>query len=133
MRYAKGICWIGDCRIPFNADDKFDIRRYNEYHDTFSSYEDRGSAQGKYEVNEPNQQGRFTPNLLVCDDMLNDGVVSKSSKNNIRKSDGFNKNAYGIGIGIKEGENNGEYGDKGTNSRYYDLDKWFDKVIHEIQ
>ena len=26
-----------------------------------------------------------------------------------------------------------QYNDKGTNSRYYDLDKWFDKVIDEIQ
>jgi hypothetical protein len=27
----------------------------------------------------------------------------------------------------------GGFSDKGTNSRYYDLDKWFDKVIDEIQ
>jgi hypothetical protein len=25
------------------------------------------------------------------------------------------------------------YGDSGSSSRYYDLDKWFDKVIDEIQ
>ena len=30
-------------------------------------------------------------------------------------------------------KNNVEYqGDKGTNSRYYDLDKWFDKIINEL-
>ena len=119
--------WLDDCRIPFNADDKFDIRRYNEYHDTFSSYEDRGSADGKYVVNEPNQQGRFTPNLLVCDDMLNDGTITKQSNRFYTEGTG-GQGFYGVqSNGIKQS------GDKGTNSRYYDLDKWFDKIIDEIQ
>jgi hypothetical protein len=49
------------------------------------------NPQTTYEVNEPDTKGRFTPNLLVCDDMLNDGVISKSGKNTIRKSNGFIK------------------------------------------
>jgi hypothetical protein len=126
MRYSKGIMWLDDCRIPFVDDDipsggygKATIGYGNEY-------EYKGGA-GKTE-----QQGRFTPNLLVCDDMLNDGSMTKSGKNNIRKSDGFNKNVYGIGIGIKEGDNNGDYGDKGSSSRYYDLDLWFDKMLERL-
>jgi hypothetical protein len=130
MRYSKGIMWLDDCRIPFNADDKFDIRRYNEYHDTFSSYEDRGSADGKYVVNEPNQQGRFTPNLLVCDDMLNDGSVSKSQKTNGVNVGRF-PNTIKTGVEYQKEYERG-FTDKGTNSRYYDLDKWFDKVINEL-
>jgi hypothetical protein len=125
MRYAKGVMWLDDCRIPFNADDKFDIRRYNEYHDTFSSYEDRGSAEGKYEVNEPNQQGRFTPNLLVCDDMLNDGSVSKSNSGGISSGNNFG------GLTQKHRDRKG-VDDKGTNSRYYDLDTWFNKIIEGL-
>jgi hypothetical protein len=127
MRYSKGIMWLDDCRIPFNADDKFDIRRYNEYHDTFSSYEDRGSADGKYVVNEPNQQGRFTPNLLVCDDMLNDGTITKQSKRTYKptehKGSLFGNSSQGHGEGI---------GDSGSSSRYYDLDLWFDKMIDKL-
>ena len=130
MKYAKGIMWLDDCRIPFNADDKFDIRRYNEYHDTFSSYEDRGSAEGKYIVNEPNQQGRFTPNLLVCDDMLNDGSSSQYGKKVNYNNSTFKEGLYGFEC---KAEAPFMYGDKGTNSRYYDLDKWFDKVIDEIR
>ena len=135
MRYSKGICWIGDCRIPFVDADKekinFDRPRLRE-----GSFDESYNGHWSFknlDVKEYNQQGRFTPNLLVCDDMLNDGVISKSGKNTIRKSNGFNKNAYGIGIGIKEGDNNGEYGDSGSSSRYYDLDKWFDNIIDEIQ
>jgi hypothetical protein len=124
MKYSKGIMWLDDCRIPFVDEGDIPIGGYGSASIGYGDeYEYSGGA-GKSK-----QQGRFTPNLLVSDDMLNDGIIYKSGKNKIRKSDGFNKNAYGIGIGIKEGENNGEYGDKGTNSRYYDLDKWFDKVI----
>ena len=127
MRYSKGIMWLADCRIPFEADDKFDIRRYKEYHDTFSSYENTGSADGKYEVNEPDTKGRFTPNLLVCDDMLNDGVITKQSKRTYKPTEhqgslfGNSPQAHGEGIG-----------DSGSSSRYYDLDKWFDKIIKEL-
>ena len=131
--------WLDDCRIPFvdgndipQATTQRDSEEMNHKTKELLGYEKWGVGMDldvKRVPYEQNQQGRFTPNLLVCDDMLNDGVISKSGKNNIRKSDGFNKNAFGIGVGIKEGDNNGEYGDKGTNSRYYDLDKWFDKVI----
>jgi hypothetical protein len=123
MRYSKGVSWFNDCRIPFVENDKptggFGAARIgygNEY-----------DYDGK--CNEANTQGRFPANILVSDDMLNDGVISKAGNNKKRTSNGFNKNVYGIGMGIKVGENNGEYGDKGSNSRYYDIDKWFNNLI----
>jgi hypothetical protein len=72
-------------------------------------------------------QGRFTPNLLVCDDMLNDGSVSKAGeyKGEGSKSGGIWNNSTGKPAGL-------EYGDKGSNSRYYDLDLWFDKMIEKL-
>ena len=126
--YSKGISWFDDCRIPFNSNDKFDIRRYNEYHDTFSSYEDRGSADGKYEVNEPNKQGRFPANLLVCDDMLNDGNIT-SQNTGVRKNTGYKTNGWYNGHNDKKPIIT--QGDKGTTSRYYDIDKWFNNLISE--
>ena len=128
MKYAKGVCWVDDTRIPFidesdvpNDMDKTHLDGRNFYTQVYNGF-----------MYQQNKEGRYTPSLLVCDDMLNDGVISKSGKNTIRKSDGFNKNAYGIGIGIKQGENNGEYGDKGSSSRFYDLDLWFNKVINNL-
>ena len=129
MKYSKGICWIGDCRIPF-VDNNEIPKKSNDGFKNWASYYQR-NWEGSKDLF-PNQQGRFTPNLLVCDDMLNDGVIGKSGKNTIRKSNGFNKNAYGIGIGIKEGDNNGEYGDSGSSSRYYDLDKWFEIMLERL-
>ena len=124
--------WLDDCRIPYQNGIE------NEFSETYLR-----SGHGKSQGNDlilnisgnkrdgvyVNTQGRFTPNLLVCDDILNDGSVSKS---------GFNPKAeikqYGGGNfgGGKTNDNGVDYGDKGTNSRYYDLDKWFDNIIDNL-
>jgi hypothetical protein len=67
-------------------------------------------------------QGRFPANILVCDDMLNDGIINKSS---IRKTTGKKKDNILKNIG----DTAGGFNDKGSNSRYYDIDKWFENLI----
>ena len=128
MKYSKGICWISDCRIPFV--DEGDIKsQARAFTDGSSSHKGQawnnhlGWEGSKGEANPTNTQGRFTPNLLVCDDMLNDGSVSKT--NDGKRHNKTTQMFYGKGEHYYTG-------DKGTNSRYYDLDKWFDKVIDEI-
>lgn len=122
--YSKAISWISDCRIGFED-------RQNQQkifaNNIGGVYKETNSSKNEY----VSVRGRFPANILISDDMLNDGVVSKSGNNKIRSSDGFNKNAYGIGIGVKVGDNNGEYGDKGSNSRYYDIDKWFEQILND--
>ena len=128
MRYSKGICWVDDTRIPFvdevdldNACNKNHQQgKYNT--DFFESY---------YKRNGSDTKGRFTPSLLVCDDMLNDGSVSKSQKTNGVNIGRF-PNTIKTGVKYQKEYERG-FDDKGTNSRYYDLDKWFDKVINEIR
>ena len=131
MRYSKGIMWLDDCRIPFVDSDKetinFDRPRVR------ASVNDEWILKQAHDYTNPehkeyNTQGRFTPNLLVCDDMLNDGVITKQSKRTYKPTEhsgslfGNSPQAHGVGIG-----------DSGSSSRYYDLDKWFDKIIDEIQ
>tara|TARA_B110000503_G_scaffold127881_1_gene198138 strand:- start:137 stop:529 length:393 start_codon:yes stop_codon:yes gene_type:complete len=130
MSYSKGVSWIGDCRIPFVDSDKetinFDRPRLREKKDWVY---DLGTTWENPDVKEYNQQGRFTPNLLVCDDMLNDGNVSKTGFNpnaNIKQYRGGN---FGGG---KTNDNGINYSDKGSSSRYYDLDMWFNKMIDEL-
>ena len=90
--YSKGIMWLDDCRIPF-VDEVRTIPVHSEDKKTDETlFGLHPTIQHKREIT---TQGRFTPNLLVCDDMLNDG-------------------------------------DKGTNSRYYDLDLWFDKMLERL-
>lgn len=70
--------------------------------------------------------GRFPANLLVSDDMLNDGVITKQNPRKYKPTDnnasffGNLAQAYGEGIG-----------DSGSSSRYYDIDKWFDNLIND--
>ena len=117
--------WLDDCRIPFTEDGGWGKRHNQEYPEWKGA---KNFTHGEQHL-EQNDKGRFTPNLLVCDDILNDGSVTKS---------GFNPKAeikqYGGGNfgGGKTNDNGVDYGDKGTNSRYYDLDKWFDKIIDSL-
>jgi hypothetical protein len=140
MKYSKGVSWTDDCRIPY----------LNGIEGEFSeSYLRSGVSKSKgndlilnISGNKRdgvyvNQQGRFTPNLLVCDDMLNDGRITKTtaSKGHIRKGNVLGDTRtpvaagqFGDGAWI-EGTN---INDKGSSSRFYDLDLWFNKVIDEI-
>lgn len=123
--------WLDDCRIPF-VDGGWGIRKNSKNEKKHNDY-------GHNKIDQlQNSQGRFTPNLLVCDDMLNDGSVSKKTTPKITQ--------VGIGRGVignhdgrkkitkaKEGmEMLRSVGDKGTNSRYYDLDLWFDKMLEKL-
>ncbi len=121
--------WLDDTRIPFVDSDKetinFDRPRVR------ASVNDEWILKQAHDYTNPehkeyNTQGRFTPNLLVCDDMLNDGTITKATAAGKKGKSGFVN-------GYESGDYDIPYGDKGTNSRYYDLDKWFDKVIDEIQ
>ena len=127
--------WLDDCRIPFV--DEGDIKsQARAFTDGSSSHKGQawnnhlGWEGSKGEANPTNTQGRFTPSLLVCDDMLNDGSVGVSSSK--ERKNKLQQNIYGSGKGIPPKTSKG-FDDKGTNSRYYDLDKWFNKVINEIR
>lgn len=124
--YSNGICWIDDCRIPFV--DEGDIKSA-----TPGSLNASGefSSFGFKSGNELNTQGRFPANILVSDDMLNDGVISKS----VKGRNDIGSSTYGGNslLNSKTKMNNTDRGfnDKGTNSRYYDIDKWFDKILND--
>jgi len=120
MRYSKGIMWLDDCRIPFVGESDITINHNTQPGSFVGSF---GSSETKYKEN---TQGRFTPNLLVCDDMLNDGSFTKTKqKNKITKN---TKQMFNYSTQREYPEIN----DKGTNSRYYDLDLWFDKMLERL-
>jgi len=128
MRYSKGVMWLDDCRIPF-VDERDLQKRLDEENSRKSDKIREGFSKTKAIPN-LEQQGRFTPNLLVCDDMLNDGSVSKGNKPAKR-----NKNyRYSMDYGLKvfDGMDIIGYADTGSSSRFYDLDMWFDKMIESL-
>jgi hypothetical protein len=123
--YSKGVSWIDDCRIPFVDEVNFDkiANRKdgpyggNSYHESITRHT---NDKGDY-----NTQGRFPANILVSDDMLNDGVITKSGNG---KSNTYDKNWIHYGGKYKQ-RRNADIGDKGSNSRYYNIDKWFENLI----
>ena len=64
--------------------------------------------------------GRHPANLLVCDDILNDGRLLTSKK---CKAEYVEDNMFGSNV-RRAAEKT--YNDSGSFSRYFDLDKWFD-------
>jgi hypothetical protein len=130
MSYAKGISWIDDCRIPF-VDEK-DKGNFNNNSDginrqkssnTMETYMNNKSIVGSHNINDTRQQGRFPANLLVCDNMLNDGIITKQNPRKYNNK-GDNKIFVGAGKGV-----NYANGDSGSSSRYYNIDKWFENLL----
>ena len=120
--YSKGISWINDCRIPFVDGDK--TVNHNTVPGSFV-----GSVGYSEKIYHENTTGRFPANILVSDDMLNDGVVNGGgSYSGIKKRKRINHfTERGEQYGNAESPDN--YGDKGSNSRYYNIDKWFNNLI----
>ena len=125
IKYSKGIMWLDDCRIPFvDETEKEGVCKSDKNIKTWNV--DWGIF--IYNRTGGDTKGRFAPSLLVCDDMLNDGSVGKS---NDHKWIGEDTSAI---YGKYENRTRTQvYSDKGTNSRYYDLDLWFDKLINELK
>ena len=133
MRYSKGICWIDDTRIPFVDEGDKSIFNYNSEginrQKTSEAIFSNIKIIGDHSLDDTRQQGRFTPNLLVCDDVLNDGNITQNNKNNKEWSLEYDNNAvhnYIKKVGVSR------FNDKGSNSRYYDLDLWFNHLINKL-
>ena len=130
MNYSKGISWFNDCRIPFV--DESDNNTTRERYDTIGYGSKMNNGWGS--MDDSAKQGRFPANLLCSDDMLNDGNIIQYNKN--RKDNGTylggHREVY-VGEGeIKKKVKGDFYNDKGSNSRYYDIDKWFNKLLDEL-
>jgi len=133
MKYAKGIMWLDDCRIPFedipNPATNPKYRLEGNYKMPEKGKISEGSiTQFRSSLNEIDVRGRFTPNLLVSDDMLNDGNISKTNTKGQKRSE---KRSWKY-TSIDEYTTIKSIKDKGTNSRYYDLDLWFDKMLERL-
>ena len=124
MTHSKGISWIDDCRIPFVDEKDPSKERYKSYRNVEALYGGYGDTHYDYKEH----TGRFPANILVSDDMLNDGVISKSTGGIPNGKSVYGRNSFNESTTINTQEKVG-FGDKGSNSRYYDIDKWFNNLI----
>ena len=128
LKNGKGVSWLTDCKIPWASDDDMwqardGVVMNTEGRKCYGSYNEYDRA--------PDNNGRFPANLLVCDDALNDGRLTKSKK-------GFRiagANALGQGASWNSHKNKPtehyNHGDSGSFSRYFDLDAWFKSKLPE--
>jgi hypothetical protein len=129
--YSKGISWIDDCRIPYTKTDKetinFDRPRVRELKEDRDWILTQAHDFTNPDFKEYNTDGRFPANLLVCDDMLNDGVITKQNPRKYKADLDIQETSL---LGFGDTRDKIQMGDSGSSSRYYNIDKWFDKIIN---
>ena len=156
----KGVTWLDDARIPFagmgdteqydkdnvGSQKNFDTeaeglsrgnqpvrkttkRKPREENTVFKT---SGFKSENNDTAEASPLGRFAANLLVQDDVLNDGKTTKSTGGRSGNLEGIGSSGiYGKYTGEVRDENPGK-GDEGSFSRYYDLDSWWESRIQEL-
>ena len=129
LKNKKGITYLDNCRIPHKEEAKETKRQPREgqvFTDKTSGFKSENLT-----VASPSSKGRFPANLLVSDDILNDGNISKG-KQSLRR----NKSGMGIHDSPKgtfgKGDIMGGYNDSGSYSRYFSLDSWWVERIKQL-
>lgn len=136
MKNGKGVTWLDDGRIP--TDNKLGgggEKRQSSNFEAFDrpwkhdeKHQERRAAEVRDKVAYAESSGRFPANLLVSDDVLNDGRERKSG-------DLLPGHKQGSGsFGKIGGETiTGTYGgDSGSYSRYFDIDKWWSERLKDL-
>ena len=128
MKNGKGITWLDDCRIPYkNENDQAESQ--NKQSDNRGGFhgENTGVYSSGEQIGYDKPDGRFAANLIVQDDVLNDGV--KRSKGKHTDSGSGSGGIWQESTGKPAGRT---YGDEGSFSRFYDLDSWWKSQIHKL-
>lgn len=118
LKHGTGGLDIDGTRIPTQGE-KLDVGGRGK-HNRGEGY--GFEPMGDYEI--PEGQGRFPANILVTDDALNDGVMTKSQGGKL-KNNSQGTSVFGVGQFEKGKVFN--MGDSGSKSRYFDIDVWGEK------
>lgn len=117
---GHGVAWLDDARIPFEQNFEAKVRNNKQIYGRTSYLSSK--TQGFPGGNTENPQGRFPANLLVSDDILNDGRTIKSGGSvSGDEPSSVTDNSYGQYAGRVPYQSPN---DSGSYSRYFDLDKW---------
>lgn len=128
LENGKGVTWSDDCRIPYKGNDtSTDGHRTKTFgKDSESVIGGEGSPDYQANVN-----GRFPANLLVSDDVLEDGRNDKPGKTRFDNGKvDYSDKGYLFGT-MGDGNLNApvQIGDSGGFSRFFSLDAWAEKNL----
>ena len=127
MKNGKGVTWLDDMRIPFKSEDvpeggKKTNRKPRKEGTVFKT---SGFKSENNNTAEASPLGRFAANLLVQDDVLNDGNITKTTPHGGDGKPLDTANTGHIpGWGFKRMPFYGS--DEGSFSRYFDMDAWWE-------
>lgn len=130
---GKGITWLSRGRIPYESDDDLSTveAKCNFTEDSKSigfGTDETVYGTGSTPLEQANDcvkpQGRFSPNLLVSDNCLDIGKITKSAGGNTTRTKKDKVGDWGHDDFHMQG-----YGDSGDFSRYFSLDKWAEKNL----
>ena len=121
LKHGTGGINIDGSRIPSDKNDKYDIRTYDTYHKTFSSYAETNEEQ-TFSVNEKNEAGRFPANIIFDEEagqLLDEqsGVKKSSKRTSKYNKDTEHTNTYTPAKSDYRDDNT--YADKGGASRFF--------------
>lgn len=134
LKNGKGITWLDDCRIPYINDNDKESARFEHQTGSINTY-----TKGFGGYNGINvlayEKGRFPANLLVSDNVLDNGIKSKSERVIGIGGFGVGVNTFGAGVntfgaGVVDYERG--YSDMGQFSRYFSLDEWWHVNIDRL-
>ena len=130
LKNGKAVTWLDDCRIPFADESDFDSATFGTQTDIKNNnYGTNRPGDGHiHDSNvEANPIGRFPANLLVSDDILEDGKIRTAKPHG---GDGKPLDTRDMGWGFKRMASS--ISDSGGYSRYFSLDAWFEKNLKSL-
>jgi len=135
LKNGKGVTWLDNCRIPINKEQETDKRVGTDA--TWGGTREASKHTVSFPAIEGMQMykddGRFPANLLVSDNALDTGRVSKSPKTYTRNANGVSTGNSSLkGVGESAGDESLNFGDEGDFSRYFDVDRWFEERVKEL-
>ena len=134
LKNGKGITWFDDGRIPYQSDDDFESRKRGMLksppHGRNGIY---GVDKNDGIINTDqylNKSGRFPANLLVSDNILDNGIKTSRTHYSNHNTDGYGGyRQHGM---IDENKTDYSLDDGNDFSRYFSLDAWYSKNIEEL-
>jgi len=127
LKNGKGVTWMDGCRIPYKSERDAEGARWGSGKDHYFAQGTSGFKQLPDDhLASDADSGRFPANLLVSDDVLNDGQVFGGGT----EREGFPGGTTFGGSERNKADWGRWYGDIGSFSRYFDLDAW-DKAARE--
>lgn len=127
LKNGHGGTWLGRCRIPY-ASEKDKIEGISE---RVSITKDTLFPIGGFDRScRKDLGGRFPANLLVSDNVLDNGIIT-GNRGICYNSEWIESN-NNSSVKLGGGQHNCNPNDVGGFSRYFSLDAWWDKAVQEL-